>query len=231
MKLRNCFLTAVFFSVGMAFAIAEEAVDEDTFWETTYTLDRSGAAETINAYTLSFSKTTWNKTGDSTQLAPNGIDEPRNGRNDYTTGYKNDGADMAFQGDSDSDAPDPNESRNIYNLSNSFYDSIPEEIGFTARDDVENPLVFTDIIAEEPNDMQLPNQETFSLLFFDKNMFTSAHNWGQILSESYYYDGGGKENVFVSFSSVITVVFACLSVMFGMGFLLILFTVIGKINA
>ena len=224
MKLRNCFLTAVFFSVGIAFAIAEETVDEDTFRETTYTFDNSSTAERFNAYNLSFSKSARNKAADSTRLESNGVDETGSGGNAYAIGYKNDDANLISEGNSDTTAPDKNNSPNVYDLSISFYDSIPEEIGITARADVENPLVFTDIIAEAPNNIQLPPQETFALLFFDKNVFTSAHNWGQILSESYYYNVVEEDNAFVLFGSMITIPFACLSVTLALGYLLIIYT-------
>ena len=227
MILRKCFPTAVFFSVGIAFAIAEEPVDEDMFRETTYTFDISGAAERFNTYNLSFSKTTGTKAGDATLLEANGFDEAGSGRNDYTTGHENDGGSLTFQEDSASVAPDRNELRNIYDLSVSSYDSIPEGIGFIAHKDVDNPLVFTDIIAEAPNNFQLPNQETISLLSFDRNVFTRARNWGQILS-GYYYEVGKKENELVLFGSMITIPFACLTVALGVGFLLIMFTSIGN---
>ena len=120
MKLRNCFLTAVFFSVGIAFAFAEEAVDEDTFRETTYSFDTFSTAERFNTYTLSFSKTTGNKAGDSTRLESNGIDVTGSGGNDFAIGYKNDNGNRTFLENSNSAAPDQNDSRNVYDLSISF---------------------------------------------------------------------------------------------------------------
>ena len=228
MKLRNYFLTAVFFSVGIASAFAEEAVDEDTFRETTYTFDNSIAGGGLNAYSLSFSKTAGNTPDDSTMFERDGATDTGSGRNDYSTDYKNDGISSTYHEDSASTAPDENKSLRVYDLSTSFYDAVTEEIGFTAHGDVKNPLVFSDVMVQAPNKSQLPNQETFSLLSFDKRMFTSAHNWGQILSGGYYYEGDEEENAFLLFSSMITIPFACLSITFGVGVLLIMYTSTGS---
>ena len=228
MKLRNCFLTAVFFSVGIAFAIAEDAVDEDTFRETTYSFDNFTTAGSLKDYSLSFCKTAGDNTDGSISLETDGIAGTGSWRTDYTIDYKNNGISPASHADSTPAAPDPNESSRIYDLSVSFYDSVTEEIGFTAHGDVENPLVFSDVKPETPNNSQLPNQETFSLLSFDKKIFTSAHNWGQILSGGYYYEGEEEESAFLILSSMITIPFALLSVVLGTGFLLIMFTSTGN---
>ena len=224
MKLRNCFLSAVIFSVGTAFAFAEEPVDEDTFRETTYTFNSSSVAEGFNASTLSFCKTAETNASDATMSDNNGNDETWRERNDYTIGYKNNDISPLSQEDSNSAAPDKNESLRVYDFSLSFYDSVTDEIGFTARGDRENPLVFSDVIAEAPINSQLPNQEIFSLLSFDKNVFTNSQNWGQILTGGYYYEEEEEENAFLLFSSMITIPFAILSVSLGVGFLLIVFT-------
>ena len=232
MKLRNSLITAVFFSVGIAFAFAEAPVDEDTFRETTYTFDNFSPAENLNAYALSFLKTSENNASDSTLSEQNGSTETGSERNDYTIGYKNNGTSPSFHANSPSAAPDGNESLSLYDLSNSFYDSVTEEIGFTARGDRANPLVFSEVIAAAPNNSQMPNQEIFSLLSYDKNVFTNAQNWGQILSGGYYYPEEEEENLFILFGSMITVPFAILTLTLGVGFLLILFTsILNKENA
>jgi len=224
MILRNCFLTAALFAVGIVFAFAEEPIDEDTFRETTYSFDNSTAAEDLNTNSLSFSKTAGNEAGDSTLFEHIGVDETGNEPNDYTIGYTIGGITPVFHEDSESADPDENESLPIFDFSVSYYDSITDEIGFTARADVENPLVFSEVFAEAPNNSQLPNQETFALLFFDKQIFTSAHNWGQILSGGYYFGETEEESAFLSFSSMMTIPFAILSVGLSIGFLLIMFT-------
>lgn len=224
MKLRNSFITAVFFSAGITFAFAEAPVDEDTFRETTYTFESFSSADKLNAYALSFFQTSENNGGDSVQSEQNGITGTGSERNDYTIGYKNNGTSPSFHANSTSAAPDGNETLSLYDLSNSFYDSVTEEIGFTARGERENPLVFSDFIPSAPNDSQLPNQEIFSMLSYDKNVFTNAQNWGQILLGGYYYEPKEEENIFLLFGSMITVPFAILSFTLGIGFLLIIFT-------
>lgn len=233
MKLRNWFLTAaVIFSVGIACVSAEEPVDEDTFRETTYTFDNFTTAEGAKANPLSFCKTPGNEAIDSNLFEHFGAAENGNGRNDVGTGSENGATSPSFQNsptpytheDSTSAAPDENESLRIYDLSASFYDSITEDIGFTARGERENPLVFFDAKAETPDNSQLPTPEIFSLLTFNKNVFTNAQNWGQILSGGYYFGEKEEESAFLLFSSMIIIPFAILSVALSAGFLLILFT-------
>ena len=110
MKLRNSFITAVFFSAGITFAFAEAPVDEDTFRETTYAFDRFSSADKLNAYALSFFQTSENNGGDSVQSEQNGITGTGSERNDYTIGYKNNGTSPSFHANSTSAAPDGNES-------------------------------------------------------------------------------------------------------------------------
>ena len=62
------------------------------------------------------------------------------------------------------------------------------------------------------------------MLSYDKNVFTNAQNWGQILLGGYYYEPKEEENIFLLFGSMITVPFAILSFTLGIGFLLIIFT-------
>lgn len=224
MMLRNCFLTVVLFSAGIAFAFAEEPIDEDTFRETTYSFDSSAATERLNTSKLSFRKTAGNEAGDSARFEHDIIAGTGSGQSDYTIEEIKKSISPAFHEDSTSAATDANKSLRVYDLSTSFHDSIPEEIGFIARSDVDNPLVFSEVFVEAPNNSQLPNQETFSLLAFDKKVFTSANNWGQILSGGYYYEGEEEESAFLLFSSMITIPFAILSITLGIGFLLIMYT-------
>ena len=224
MKLRNWFLTAVVFSVGVAFVPAEEPVDEDTFRETTYSLDNFSTAEGLNAYPLSFCKSAGNEEIDAAMFEHFSIAGTGSGRNDNGAGDKDDGTSPSFHEDSTSASPDGNELLRIYDLSASFYDSITEEIGFTARGERENPLVFSDAKPETPDNSQMPTPEIFSLLTFDKNVFTNEQNWGQILSGGYYFGEEEEESAFLLFSSMITIPFAILSVALSVGFLLILFT-------
>ena len=223
MKLRNCFFTAVFFSVGITFALAEEPVDEDTFRETTYTFNNSTAANSLNADALTFWKSAGSEADNSTLFESNRIAGNGNGGNDYTIGYRNDVQSPSGHEVSTTAAPAGNESLRVYDFSKSFYDSVTEDIGFTARSDLDNPLDFSEVFVEAPTNTPLPTQETFSLLAFDRKVFTSAHNWGQILSGGYYYEEE-EENAFFQFSSMITIPFTILVITLALGFLLVLHT-------
>lgn len=217
MKLRNWSLTAaVVFFVGIAFAVAEEPADEDTFRETTYTYDTSLVPdlEGSSDFPLSFYKTAGNGADDATLFEQIGI--AGSGRSDESAASatsRTSGEDMSLR---------------VFDLSSSFSGSVTEEIGFTARSDRGNPLVFSEVIAESPNKSQSAGNETYSLLTFDKKAFTNARNWGQIISGGSNFNDGEEEGFLVFFSSIVTIPFAILSFSICIGFLLIMFTTSGK---
>ena len=251
MKLRSLFLCAVFISAGIAFALAEEPASENTLRECTYFLGNPTAAEDSNTATLSFYNTAEKGIIDLPPIERNGF--AGTGRNDYAIEYKNESTGPAVHDASVSAAREslppaenilsngdtttaPTASRSsddpqslyVYDFSSSFYDSVTGKIGFTARNGKENPLVFSEVIAETADSSQLPEKETYSFLAFVKNVFTNAQSGEQIIFDSSYLKKEEEENAAVSFISVIAAPFSLLSVSLCIGLLIILFTSTGK---
>lgn len=247
MKLRNIFFAAVFLSVGIAFAVAEEPADEDTLRETTYTFGNSVADEAEETYPLSFNKIAENESGDMPLFECNGL--AGTGRNDYTVDYNHDGMSPTFQEPStpakaqappspagrslsndntaaQTTSPDLGKRKSlpVYDFSVSFYDSITDRIGFTALEGRGNPLVFSEVIATETDSPQMPDNKVYSFLSFEKKLFTNEQNGAKILPGGSNIGNKTEENAFFTFSSTIAVPFAALSLILCVGFLIVVFT-------
>ena len=245
MKLRKSFYVAVFFSVGIALAFAEEPADENTFKETTYSDGNPIASEGTKTYPLSFYNTAENGTGD---IAPFDIAEIGDGRNDYAIDYINnnegptphetsnsvtpqDPLPQVNNGNTNSATATPTTSRiydkddsHIYDLSISFHDSITDRIGFTAQDDRGTPLFFSEVIPDTTDDSQFSDNKINSFLSFEKNVFTKAQSGTQIISKHYYIGSEKKEDVIILFSTMLAIPFALLCFALCAGFLLVIFT-------
>lgn len=220
MKLRKTFYAAVFFSVGIAFALAEEPVVEDTFTETTYSSGYPVATDATKTYPLFFYNTAGNESGN---VLPFDIAEMGGGGNDYAVDYKNDGTGLTPQ-PATSGIDGKDESQRIYDLSVSFYDSITDKIGFTAQDDRGNPLYFAEIIPESTDESQISDNELNSFLSFDKKVFTNSRSGAQAISKYYYIGTEKEEDPIILLSTMLAIPFALLCFTLCAGLLLIVFT-------
>lgn len=251
MNLRSVLLPAVSFSLGIAFALAEEPADENTRRETTYLFGDVTNTEGTSTYARFFFDSAENDTSNMTRFEDNGSAGIESGRNDYSAGYrKNDVIPRihaaSFSGDSRSLSHAENESAKNgtapqaalpdsgngealrwYDFSVSFDDSVSEEIGLTRRKDGNTPLFPFEGIAEPPVISRLSNN-AYSFLAFEKNTFTAEQNRAQLLSGNSYTDNSEEETIFDLISTVISIPFAMISVAVCSGLILVAFTSTGK---
>ena len=120
------------------------------------------------------------------------------------------------------------ESLLFYDFSLPFQDGVMEKVGFAARDDRKNPLVFYEVIAEAPESVQMTEKETYTFLSFDKKAFTNARNWGHVIFGGSQIDEEKESIVFVIFSSTIMIPVTILSISLSIGLFVVFFTSTGK---
>lgn len=252
MNLRNVFLSAVIFSVGIASAVAEEPADENTRRETTYLFGDS-AAEGTSSYTrfLDFAE---NDPADAMLFEHSGSNGSESGLSDYSVGYtKGDIYLKRHEASTPADSRDPLLSAekdpakdetaqqaasrlsdedivalHFYDLSVSFADSVSETIGFTGRDNRNNPLVFFEVAAETPDNLLLSDNGSYKFLSFEKNAFSEESNRAKLLSGNTLADYDDEENIFDIISSLLSIPFALVSIALCSGLMLVMFTSTGK---
>lgn len=253
MNLRSVFSHAVVFSLGIAFAVAEEPADENTRRETTYLFGDVKDTEGTSTYARFFYDSAENDTSDMTRFQYDGTAGIESGRNDYSAGYKKSDViprirEASFSGEtrpplppeeseSETDEtapqaaasyePDNGEPLRVYDFSISFDDSVPEEIGFTRNKDGNSPVFPFEGIAE-PTDNSRLSDNAYTFLAFEKNAFTAEQNRAQLLSGNSYTDNDDEKTIFDLISSVISIPFAMISVAVCSGLILVAFTSTGK---
>jgi len=255
MNLRNALLHAVCFSLGIAFAAAEEPADENTRRETTYLFGEVTATEGTSTYARYFFASAENDASDMSRFDyDNGSAGIESDRNEYSDGYKKEDViprihAASYSGDTRSPqlsaesesattgtasqaasrgpAKDGEDALRVYDFSVSFDDSVSEAIGFTESNDRNKPVFFFESTAEQP-DNPLMSDNAYTFLTFEKNTFTIEQNRVQLLSGNSYTDNDEKETIFDIISTLISIPFAMVSVAVCLGLILVAFTSTGK---
>ena len=248
MKRRNVFLFAVIFSAGIASAVAEEPADESARRETIYFFGSSAVPEGTKIYTPSFVYDTAEDSADDSIVFEFNVSHgTKSVRDDYSSGYKNDGTNKKHEASAAADPPeksefsevetsvpaasrasDGNEMLHVYDFSVLFDSSVTETIGFTGRDGRDDPLYLAELSLMTPDNILLSENGSFSFLSFEKNAFTKDQTGAKILVGDSYRDDTVEETIFEIFSSMFTIPFTLLSLAICGGSILILFTSSGK---
>ena len=110
MKRRNVFLFAVIFSAGIASAVAEEPADESARRETIYFFGSSAVPEGTKIYTPSFVYDTAEDSADGSIVFELNVSPGTESvRDDYSSGYKNDGTNKKHEASAAADPPEKSE--------------------------------------------------------------------------------------------------------------------------
>ena len=251
MNLRNVLFPAVFFSLGIAFAVAEEPADENTRRETTYLFGDVTTAEGTSTYARFFYDSAEYDASDMTRFG-DGSARSENGRNDYSDGYKKDDIiprihAASYSGDAPPPRPpaesdsatnatapqtassdsDGSKALRFYDFSISFDDCVSEEIGLTRRNDGDEPLFPFEVVVKPP-DISLLSDNAYSFFAFEKNTFTAEQNRAQLLSGNSYTKNDNEESIFDIISSLFSIPFALVSIAVCSGLILVGFTSAGK---
>lgn len=210
MKLRSVFsAAALFLSAGVAFALAVEPADETTRRETIYPFRNPTPPENNNTFARYFSDNAGNSTLTITLIPYTSITETEDVQGLYSIGHiinskprgsSDEGSALSGdartsqsdagskQAESETTAPVANRAIGedrlpAYDFSVPFDKSITEEIGFTDIRDIddENELGFLRSEDKEPDDSQISENRSYSILAFEKRAFHNSPNRAQIL--------------------------------------------------
>lgn len=182
MKICNILLAvALFLSVGIIVAVAEEPADEDTRRDDIYTFGNSTAVKGKNAFTQYFYNTPRSNPLTITLPLYKGIAETESGRSLYSVENRftisNANADEASYADNE---------MHVYDFDSSFDDSVMEKIGFIGRyvkDNVPDPFL---VNARAPEGFQSLDNGTYAVLAFDKKVSKDSQNRPKIMSDGSY---------------------------------------------
>lgn len=192
MKLCNIFLTAaVFLSVGIVFAVAEETADGEIRGETAQAIDGQSAINDKDASPRSASASrdlpiTLSQYRDSVKTD--------SGRTAYLAGaeYKYNGIKTALTQASSAYRTD--EERQVYDFAVPFDNSVIKEIGFTERNDNSRVSGSDGSSASPRGAYQTSDNEAYStILVFEKKILKDDFNRPQIMSGGFQGDNLKEE--------------------------------------
>jgi hypothetical protein len=222
MKLCNIFLTAaVFLSVGIVFAVAEETADGEIRGETAQTVGSQSATNDKDASTRSASAPC-DLTITLSQYRAGARTE--GGRPAYMAGIDHDAINTALRQASDTSYR-TDEERQVYDFAIPFNNRVTKDIGVTERNDINRVSGPAGAEAGRTDSFQSSENGAYSILAFEKKVMKDGFNRPQIMSGGFNSDNLKEEEKVTS--SPLSTPLMMLLFMFAFYIIMVLATTVG----